>query len=222
MQKKSWIEKFLSLSQKERKKRMLGKKGMAKIQYAPRKMFTMDETSIYFQRNSIVNLTQLRRVERQKDCPSYYFVRKYWGSFEGYRKSIGFSKIQKPEFTDLEIIKLLAEYPKIRTLKKYLEQHKLDPLLFVSRREIKKRYGKWRNLRRMADGINAKSIIERYLLLKHQMGRFPTKNEAIENGVELMYIPATYRELNKFVKMLENPREYVKRETARLNRQVVA
>ena len=222
MQKKCWIEKFLELSPKERKRRSLGKKGMAKIKYAPRKVFSMEETKLYLKRNNIFNLTELRKMEHMEDCPSYYFVRKYWGSFEGYRKAIAFPALEKPKLTDLEVIKLLAEYPKVRTLKKYLEQHKLAPLLFVSRREIKKRYGGWKNCRRMADGLNGKSIIERYILLKNQMGRTPSKKEAIDNGIELMYIPATYRELKKFAWMLENPREYVKRETAKLNRQVLA
>ncbi len=222
MQKQSWIDRFLALSSKERKKRSLSKKGMEKTRYAPRKVFSMEETRSYLQSNGIINLTQLRKLERQKDCPSYYFIRKYWGSFKGYRKAIALPTVEKPKLTDMEILKLLAEYPKVRTLKKYIEHHRTLPRLFVSRREIRKRFGGWKNCRRMADGLNGKSIIERYILLKDQLGKTPTKKEAIDNGVELMYIPATYRELNKFVKMLENPKKYVRSLTAQLNRQVLA
>ena len=42
--KQGWIEKFLSLSPKERKKRRIGGKGMEKVRYAKRKNFTLNET----------------------------------------------------------------------------------------------------------------------------------------------------------------------------------
>ena len=57
-------------------------------------MFTQEETRSYLQSNGIVSLTELRKMERMEECPSYYFIRKYWKSFENYRKSIGFTIVQ--------------------------------------------------------------------------------------------------------------------------------
>jgi hypothetical protein len=221
MQGKSWIDRFMALSKKERMKRRIGRKGMKKVKYAPRKVFSKEDTHLYLKRNNIVNLTQLRRLESQTDCPSYFFVRKFWGNFEGYRKSIGFPEVRKPQLTDMEIIKILSQYPKARTLEKYIELHSSEPHLFVSRREVSKRFGGWKNCRRMADGLNAKSVIERYILFKHQLGRMPTMREAIDNGIELMHVSSSYREFKKFVRMLEDPKKYVRNLSARLNRKIL-
>lgn len=212
--KKCWVNDFLSLSPKERRKRKLNQQGMEKVQYAPRKEFSRDEVRLYLFKNSIFNLTQLRKREHMKDCPSYYFIRKYWGNFEKYRKSIGIKNIQQPKPTDIEVLKVLSEYQHIRTLKQYLDYRKTEPCLFVSRREIRKRFGNWKNCRRLADAYNKNSIIERYIKFKNQLGRTPSKKEAIANGIELMNLKVPYREFKKFIWMLENPRKFLKRATA--------
>lgn len=212
--KKCWIDKYLELSPRERKRRNVGRKGMEQVKYAPRKNFTFHETRLYLVKNNIINLSQLRKREHLAECPSYHFVRKYWGSFEGYRKSIGINSTKMAQPTDMQILKTLAEYQHIRTLKQYLEYRKIEPCLFVSRREIRKRFVCWKNCRRLADGLNSNSIIERWMLFEQELGRTPTKEEAVAHGIELMNIKASYKEFKQFVWMLKNPRKFIKRATA--------
>ncbi len=66
-------------------------------------------------------------------------------------------------------------------------------------------------MRRLSDGLNQSSIVERYIQYKHQLGYTPTKAEALTNWIELSYLDVSYNELKRFVKMVEYPRKFVQK-----------
>jgi hypothetical protein len=182
-----WQDRFLSFTEKKKRKTKLTKEGIPKKKYKRRTQYTREEFIDYVQDNFIYTLAKFDRFTAEnQDAPSRYFLRKYFGNWTNLKKElygVGKKAFIKPD----RVIKLCADL-KILRWRKYIEHRKKEKDLFPSWRYVNKQYGSWHNLRRMISGRMISSIQERYMVLSAELGKVPTIKECEKAGVEIEYM----------------------------------
>ena len=94
-------------------------------------------------------------------------------SFNNYKK---ISDEQIIQFMVTFKIKSKEEYNKVR--KKYSE-------ILPSANAVARRFGGFKNLKRISNAFDINSIIERFIVLKRELGKRPSKQKCIEYGIEI-------------------------------------
>lgn len=169
--------------------------------------------------HKVTTQTALNRHKENQQAPSFYHIRKFFpeefnmSSWDVTRKEI--FNISKPapvaEPSLMSIVKMV-EFCKIQTLQQYCQLRQNNKDLLPSKYMIYKLFGSFNNLKRVVQSLDPRSIISRYLILKHDLGgRWPTKLECRKMGVEIQNLTMSKRDLRWTIRMLEEPRAFVKR-----------
>jgi hypothetical protein len=217
--KNSWLERFIDMPPSKRRKVTLTSKGLEKQIYRKQRRLTREQVVMFLVDHKITTQTKLKRHQENSNAPSFYHIRKffpadyYMSCWDKARDEI--FNISKPthvaEPSLMAIIKM-AEFCKIQTLQQYCQLRKNNKDLLPSKYMLYKLFGSFNNLKRIIQSLDPRSIISRYLLLKHELGgRWPSRRECRENGVEIQNLTISKQNLRWTIRMLEEPRAFVQR-----------
>ena len=177
-----WDERYMKLPPRGRK--LAASKLWRKHPRVQRRPHTEDEIKEMVLKNRILTFKSLMDfIRANPDAPHWREIKRYFGTWNNLKQQalgIGPKKARDDE----EILRVLIENH-VWTVSQLVKCKKKEPRLFVSYKTIRKRFGNWDIVKKLLMARTKASIIERYLLLKDELGRFPTLKECGERRVEV-------------------------------------
>ena len=212
MSQAQWVKRFLRQSQKRRKKLNLKKSTKIRKRIATKK-------NLYWTKKTIIDVLKSNNVFTMKQLKIFNtfnaqritlsVIKQLFGSWSNLKKHIKPDYVIPTKFAEEDVINILAMY-KILRYRDFLIMHKKNPKYIPSRKYVMNHFGTWGNLKRLVQSQIKEDILKRYMDLKFEMRRYPTKKECLDRGVEIDVLEdlMTMNQLKQFVKQLE--KYYVK------------
>lgn len=212
MEQSDWVKKFLKQTAKNRKKLKLKESTKIRKRVCTRKNLRLSKKDIIdvLVKNDITTLKDLSMYNKYNpDRITLKMIKELFGSWGNCKKQIDPEYVGILKFNEEDVIKLLASF-KILSVGDYNKIHAKEPMLIPSFKYVVNHFGTWSNLKRVIQSQIKEDILRRYIDLKFDLKRYPTRKECKENNIELDVLEEimTIEEIKEFVKQLE--KYYVK------------
>lgn len=201
-----WID--LYNTKKRSISKIVDKTGIKRHRYSVHKrwgtVYTPDDITKYVREHNIKTLRQLEKAYHQGDetAPPRSQVNRYFGGWNMLKEKVW--GIVRPTFTNDEIVKLCLQF-NITNRKQYIALRRDSLRLLPHAKTIILRFGSWKHLIRLVMANKYESIFERFILLYHELGRFPNKQQCEKHGVEYnrLFKVISRDEMKIFIKFLK-------------------
>ena len=173
----------------------------------PRVERTKDDVAEYLKEHSVTSTGRLRELRRTDGaCPPVQAVVALYGSWADAKREL-FPELAKKQtiHTPEQLVELVGRVP-IRNWREYQRLRKSNPFLLPPSYLMLHWFGTWNNLKRLACARQLTNIMNRYIILKRQVGRWPTNQECKDAGVEIDTLLAGFasrKELREMAVILE-------------------
>lgn len=207
MSQAQWVKRFLRQSQKKRKKMNLDKGTKIRKRVSTKKnLFWTKKTIIdILKNNNIFTLKELKIFNTfNSQRITLKVIKQLFGSWGKLKKHLQPDYVQPIKFSEEDVINVLAMY-KILRYQDFVQMHKKNPKYIPSIKYVVNHFGTWTNLKRLVQSQIKQDILKRYMDLKFQMKKYPTKKQCLQRGVQVDVLEdlMTLTELKQFVRQLE-------------------
>ena len=213
--KKLWSEKFLSKSYKNRCKKEVKKQKKSllkkKVRESVRKM-SKEQMIQFGNKHDICTVREFWKiVHSQIDAPTYRQILDEFGSWHNYRVSLK-NKGNRHKFiqyvSDQHYIKTCLRFG-IRQKRDYMLMRKsYGSIIMLSLQEINKRFGNWRNFKRLLKCYDLEGILEQYVIKSINVGHALTLSECQQIGLQIVRVMNSYGR-NIFNKLLRQKQKQI-------------
>lgn len=212
MEQSDWVKKFLKQTSKNRKKLKLKESTKIRKRICTKKNLKWTKKDILdvLMKNNINTLKELELYNRyNSERISIKTVKELFGSWGNCKKQIDPDYIGILKFNEEDVIRLLASF-KVLTVKDFQTIHEKEPMLIPSFKYVINHFGTWSNLKRVIQSQIKEDILKRYMDLKFELKRYPTRKECKEKNIEIDVLEEimTMEEIKDFISQLE--KYYVK------------
>ena len=192
------VDKFLALPPRRRR--------IKRRKPVQHRLYSRDELINFAKDNKVTSLAQFKRLcDGDSEKPSLSQILHEFGTWGGFSVVVyGYVNKTKPKMTDEQLLALIIRFD-VRTIAQFESMHQKEPDIIPSMKRVKKQFGTWGNLRRLAVKRMTNVQLEKYLMLKLRLGKTPSKNECKEADINIEYLLSimSKRELSEFVSDLE-------------------
>ena len=195
------VDKFLRLPH-ARRKRVLQNGSTRLRRTFTRHEWVREEVESFLITNRILSIRHLRQHRASHpDCPTELAIVQLFGSWTLAKKAVfpelfTGKTLQTPE----QLVVLVGRVP-VTSWREYQRQRRANPGLFPSCHTMQKWFGSWHNLKRLACARQWTNVMDRYIILKQQLGRWPTNRECEDAGVEIDWLLRRFKNRNDMREM---------------------
>lgn len=190
-----WIDKYKQLKIKERKNVSLPKWGDPYKTFKrfgntnKKKKWDWDEIKKIVKDNNLQKSSDYMNfyVKNKKTLPNIRRIYEKYDSWINFRNYVFSSKITRrfnKKISDEQIIQFMVTF-KIKSKEEYNKVRKKYSEILPSANAVARRFGGFKNLKRISNAFDINSIIERFIVLKRELGKRPSKQKCIEYGIEI-------------------------------------
>lgn len=164
--------------------------------------FSKEELLEYLRKNNFRSAHQLE-VGRKPCEPNVYDYRKEFGNWENARSAVFGIRTMDFGFNAHYLLKTVIEF-NLWTVRAYQAKRILEPDIFPSLRQIRKKWGgKWSIMVGAAKQLSFKATLDAYKKLWRRLGRKPTMEDASIAGISLESVLRYYKRKEELDKMIE-------------------
>lgn len=212
MNQSDWVKKFLKQSAKHRKKLKLKESTKIRKRICTKKNLVWNKKDVVdvLIKNDITTLKELSSYNKYNaERIPLNTIKILFGSWGNCKKQLDPEYVGILKFNEEDVIKILSSF-KILSVSDYNRLHDKEPLLIPSFKYVVNHFGTWSNLKRVIQSQIKEDILKRYIDLKFELKRYPTRTECKEKNIELDVLEEVMNisEIKEFVKQLE--KYYVK------------
>ena len=197
--KKLWSQKFLSKSYKNRVQKKKPKKSILKKKVRQRVNRMSREQMIRFgNQNSICVVREFWKIVHIKpqSSPTYRQILDQFGSWKNYVMNLQNRGVRKDGFfeytSDEQYIKTCLRFG-IRTKKDYeLMRKQYGSIIILSFGEIIKRFGNWKNFKRLLRCFDLQGILQEYVIRSINIGHALTLSQCEQIGLQIIRVMNSY------------------------------
>lgn len=153
-----------------------------------RDLRTPDELIDYLRDKGFRSWRALEKGRTDNDPKLYDYIRAFGKWSEAIEVAFGKGNEEpwerEPPNDPEYMVKVVVQF-KLWTYRRYLKFRRANPSIAPSIRQVKKKWGRYSNLKETAAAVSIHEMIRRYLILSRRLGHKPSITEARKNGVEI-------------------------------------
>ncbi len=202
--KNHFVEEYLSMPAEKRRRLRIGvQRGSYNKPAGP---FTRDYIIDWAKNNNITTRDKLNKIRKQGD-PNYNLICKEFGNWNLFKQEVigkpNFEIYEKPRTDARYLLQLVVQF-NAWSRDSYRECHHKRPDIFPSEMYIRREFGTWKNLKKLANDYSTECMLKKYMLLRKKYGKWPTPSECTRERIDLRLLVTIFHSKKKLEDFLEN------------------